>query len=281
MQPATGLRAGWDGHVLLTYRSEQARGAVVAAWVQRGLAAGARIVYIQPRVASDTRRLSEVLTDNGVDERQALERGQLLVVDPDGVDLGPVWQTAVVDEGLRAGYPSVCVAGHAEACAQQMAAEAQQAAERSADALCRTRPVSVLCQYPADTDPDVLTGACALHGAGTRGERLQTVPLAGGVALIGEVDTANHRILRAVLAATCGSATEGSDGSRRRSPVSVDLRGLEFLDTGGARGLLTATAVHRGQGGVVRLHGARPSVDRLLRLLGVDRVQGIVLEDAA
>ncbi|HET6876690.1 MAG TPA: MEDS domain-containing protein [Jatrophihabitans sp.] len=275
MQPVDGLGAGWTGHVLLAYHSEQERGAGVAAWVRRGLDAGARIVYIDAAGDRDVRRLPEVLADNGVDAVSALARRQLQLIDPGRSGASSAWQKAVVADGLRAGYPAVHVAGEVSASWKAMSAEAHDDAERTAEALCRTRPVSVLCQYPADTDAAVLTAACALHGAGTRGARLQTVPLSVGVALIGEVDTANQKVLRSVLAAACGSARE------ERSAVRVDMSELHFLDTAGARALLMATTAHRARGGVLRLHAARPNVGRLLRVLGVDRVHGVVLEDAA
>lgn len=275
MQPVNGQRAGWDGHVLLTYHSEQERSAGIVAWVRRGLAAGAKIVYVDGVGDPDARGLPELLADDGVDAGQALAHGQLEVVDLAGTAPDSAWQDAVVTEGLRAGYPAVHVSGELGAVLRQMSPAAHQDAERTAETLCRTRPVSMLCQYPADIDPAVLTRACALHGGGTRCERLQTLPVPGGVALIGEVDTANHKILRSVLAATCGGAP--GDGS----PVLIDLHELEFLDTAGARALLMATSVHRGRGGFVRLQAARPSVGRLLQLFGVDRVHGVVLEDAA
>lgn len=275
MQPVDGLRAGWDGHVMLAYHGEQDRGAAVSAWVRHGLEAGAKIVYIDALADSDARRLREILADDGVDAGQALARGQLQLVDPTAVRLGSAWQTAVVSEGLHAGFPAVHIAGDVAASLRQMSPETHEAVERAAEALCRIRPASVLCQYPADIDPAVLATACALHGAGTRAQRLQTVPVSGGVALIGEVDTANHKILRSVLAALCG----GADGDG--SPVRVDLHELEFLDTAGARALLMATTAHRGRGGLVLLQSPRPGVGRLLRVLGVDRVRGVVLEDAA
>jgi anti-anti-sigma factor len=58
----------------------------------------------------------------------------------------------------------------------------------------------------------------------------------------------------------------------------VDLSRLSFLDVSGVRALLTATSAHRLNGGSVVLLAAQPPVDRILRLLEINREQGCMLQ---
>ena len=272
MQPWHGRGIDWDGHVLLIHASEPERRAGVVSWVRRGLESDSRIVYLEAADEPADRSLLGVLATHHVDVTRAVDRGQLQVVDP-AVGVGSAWQTALVEEGLRAGYPAVRLAGEARTSWQVMQLEDHADAERMADELCRSRPVSILCQYPSDAEASILEKACAMHGAGVRGAKLLTVPLPDGVAVAGEIDVSNVRIVRSAVAAACGADPEG------HPTVVVDLTRLSFIDVAGARALLTATAAHRDQGGVVWLRDAQPTVDRLLRQLGVDTFAGVTLKD--
>ena len=109
----------------------------------------------------------------------------------------------------------------------------------------------------------------AAHGAGLRERLLDVAPLdGGGLALSGEVDVSNRGMLSSVLLA----ATQTPE----RGPFQLDLSGLGFLDVGGARELVAGTDRYRLRGGHVRLLDPQPHVDRLIRLLGVDREQGFL-----
>jgi anti-anti-sigma factor len=145
--------------------------------------------------------------------------------------------------------------------------------EWATDEMCQTRPVSILCQYPASLTPATLQTVCAMHGGWVRESLFHTFSIAGGIALAGEVDVSNEAVLRSSLAAACGTTEVG--------PFVVDLGRLTFLDVAGTRSLLAGTAAHRGTGGSVLLRAARPPVERIVRLLGVDREPGCVLEGSS
>jgi len=262
----------WDGHLVLVHGSEQQRRAGVAAWVRRGLDLGAKILYIEPADESAGRSLVGVLQDNEIHADEALDRGQLQVVPADGNAYSPTWQATAVEKALAEGYPTVRWSGEAETAWGVMPPSAHADVEWATDELCHTQPVSILCQYPSGLTQATMQTVCAMHGGGVRESLLQTSPVPGGIALAGEVDLSNEKILHSSLIAA-GATTEVGRGS-----LVVDLSRLEFLDVAGARAFLTATTAHRASGGTVLLRAAQPVVERVLRLLGVDRADGLELE---
>lgn len=263
-------RPSWDGHLLLIYQEEEQRRAEVAAWVRRGLDLGAKILYIEPQDESPTRSLSGLLRDQpaAVD---AMQRGQIQVVLADDAAYDPAWQASVVERALRQGYPSVRWSGDATTAWRVMPRPRHADVERATDQVCKSRPVSVMCQYPAREAAGILRRVCAAHGAGLRERLLQAAPIDGGLALSGELEIANEAILRAVL--TAATTTP------ERDPFVVDLSGLDFLDVSGVRSLMAGTDRYRRLGGHVRLQRPQPHVDRLIRMLGVDRERGFLTED--
>jgi anti-anti-sigma factor len=124
-----------------------------------------------------------------------------------------------------------------------------------------------MCQYSA-RDPGVeLAGLCAVHGAGLRDGSLTAFSFENGVGVGGEVDRSNQETLSSLLS--------GATGAAQHDHFVVDLAGVDLLDVGGARALVTATAAYRELGGRVRLSGARPHVDQVIRLLRVERSPGL------
>ena len=263
---------GWDGHVLLLYATEQQRRAGVTSWVRRGIETDAKIVYVEAPDEPVARSLLRVLSEEDLDVTYAVGRGQLQVVGP-GNGLGPAWQAQVVEDGLSAGYAAVRLGGEAGTSWTVMSPPEHADAELAADELCRSRPASILCQYSTSVPRPTLERACAMHAAGVRTATLQIVPTGKGVAVAGEVDLANLPTLRSALAAVCAHTPEKS------ATFVVDLAALNFLDVAGARALVTGTSALRDRGVVVRLHAVAPTIDRLLRQLGVHEVAGLVIED--
>lgn len=262
-------RPDGEGHLLLLYHEESYRRTGVAAWLRRGLELGAKILYIELPDELADRALSGLIQDQP-DAGEAVERGQIRVIPADRTAYDPVWQASVVEDALRQGYPSVRLSAEATTAWSVMPRARHAEVERTTDQMCQSVPVSVMCQYPARGSMEVLGPVSTVHGSGLRERLFQAVPFEGGLAVAGEVDTSNHDILRALLQA----ATAATD----RDPFVVDLNGLDFLDVRGVGALMAGTAAFRSRGGHVRLQAPQPVVDRLIRLLGIDRSRGVLTE---
>lgn len=262
--------ASWTGHVALVHDDEVRRRLGVVAWLRRSLGSGAKVLYIEPRFEPPERSLLGLVAAHEVDLGDAVEQGRLEVFTADDQAYDPAWQQSVVDRALTEGYPTVSWSGEAQTAWGVMPPAQHADVECATDELCRSQPVSVLCQYPARLPQATLQTVCAVHGSGIREALLQTFPGPDGVALAGTVDASNERLLRSALAAAAS----------RRGPgwLDVDLSRLEFLDVAGARALLTGTTGHRLRGGGVRLRGALGTVEHVLRLLGVDREEHFAVE---
>lgn len=261
---------GWDGHLLLLYHHESQRRRGVAMWVQRGLELGAKILYTEPPGEPPERSLSGVLQTHAR-AREAVESGQIQVVVAEQAAFDPAWQASVIDEALEQGYPSVRWSGEARTAWAVMSPARHADLERTTDGLCRSHPVSVMCQYSARESMEVLRPVCTVHGAGLRERLFEASPFPGGLAVAGEVDVSNQDILGSLLSAAT-STTE-------RDPFVVDLSALSFLDVAGARALMTGAAPCQSRGGHVLLLAPQPQVDRLIRMLGIDRMQGVLMGD--
>lgn len=90
------------------------------------------------------------------------------------------------------------------------------------------------------------------------------------LALDGELDSSNSDGVRAeferLLAPTCQAV--------------VDLTSVRFIDSSGLGALIGGIRRLREVGGDVTLAGARPSVARVLRMTGVDRLVALVDTEA-
>lgn len=265
-----GERPGWDGHLVLLYNEEAQRRTGVAAWVRRGLELGAKILYTEPPGELPDRSLPGVLQDQP-DAEKAVERGQIQVIPASDTAYDPDWQASVVQDALDQGYPSVRWSGEATTAWGVMPRARHADIERATDQLCRSLPVSALCQYPARESMEVLRLVSTVHGSGLRERLFQASPFEGGLAVAGEIDVSNHDILYSLLLA----ATAATGGSL----FVLELSRLDFLDVGGSRTLMAGTASYRSRGGQVRLQAPQPHVDRLIRTLAIDRARGILTEE--
>ena len=262
-------RPRWDGHLLLLYGEESHRRAGVSAWVGRGLELGSNILYTEPPDEPADSSLRGVLADEP-EALDAMERGQVEVVPAERSAYEPAFMAAVVDRALAQGYPSVRWSGDASTAWRLMPRGRHQLVERATDHLCGSRPLSVLCQYPAAESWHSVGTLSRAHSAGVREQLFQASPTDAGLAIAGDLDVSNHEVLRSLLVTTTASA----DGE----PLLLDLAGVGFLDLAGVRALLLGTLDHRQAGGQVRLHAPQPHVAELLRLLAVDQAEGILLE---
>jgi anti-anti-sigma factor len=261
----------WDGHLLLVHSSEQQRRAGVVSWVRRGLDLGAKILYIEPVDGPAERSLMDVLRTSNLDVGEAVGCGQLQVLPAGGEAYDTGLRGRCVDDALAEGYPMVRCSGEASTAWSVMSSTAHANLEWATDELCRTRPLSLLCQYSADLAPDSLRTACAMHGGGVRESSLSAWPMPGGIALAGEVDVCNAALLRSCLMA----AVSIEQGGGR---FVVDLSRLTFLDVSGVRALVTGTSALRLNGGSVVLRAAQPPVERILDVLQIEREQGCMVQ---
>jgi anti-anti-sigma factor len=128
------------------------------------------------------------------------------------------------------------------------------------DDLCRRYPLSVLCQYerpPAAGER--LLRAAQVHEGGVVDALLTASVIGETLHVRGEVDVTNAHVLRTLVESMTRAAGD---------VLSVDLSGLSFLSASGCRALLEGTVPFRAAGGLLRLVGARPNVQRVLALVG-------------
>jgi anti-anti-sigma factor len=262
----------WGGHVVLVHDDEARRRSGLASWAMHGLDHGAKVVYVEPPVEPPERSLLGILARHRVDTDAAVERGQLEVVTAHGAPHDADWLARVVDEALAAGYPAVRWSIEATTAWGAMTPAAHTDAERAFDGLCRSRPVSALCQYPAGLPQAGLESVAALHGGGLVASQLRVTTSPQGVALAGAIDASNQRVARAALLAAAATLV-----GRR---LVVDLSRLEFLDVEGSRAFLAGTTAHRLRHGTVCLKGVHGAAKRVLHLVGVDKAAGFSVETA-
>ena len=266
-RPTVGL----EGHLALLHASERQRRAGVARWVCQGLDVGAKVVHVAHPDESAGGWLKGALRQRGTDVAGAIDRGQLQLMSLHAWAESPTSQADIVEDALTEGFGSVRWSGeYGAAASSPWSGHAHAVCEWVTEELCRTHPVSALCQYPADLPEETLRRVCAMHGEGVREALLNTARIPNGLALSGEVDPSNAKLLRSALAAATAEPGAGF--------FVVDLSGLEFLDVTAARAMVSGTAAQRGAGGIIRLRAAKPSVKRTIRLLALDRIPGVRLE---
>lgn len=259
----------WDGHLLLLYQAESQRREGVVMWVRCGLKQGSKILFTVPRAEADEGSLLGLLRDEP-NAREALDHGQIQLLHADERAYDPAWQAGVVEEALDQGYPSVRWSGGASTAWSLMSRTLHETIERATDELCRTHPVSVMCQYALPESFERLGRVSAMHRGGVRERLFRATPSEDGLAVAGEIDRSNHDIWHALLTAAT-SRTE-------RPEFVIDLTDLDFVDAQAVRSLLSGTARFRELGGRVRLQAPQPHVDSPMRLLRVDRTRSVVME---
>lgn len=271
MQPVLGTDrpAGpeWDGHILLLHASESERLAGLTAWVRRGLNRGEKVVCTEAAGIAPERSLHAVLADRGVDVTAATADGRLEVL-PLNDFYPPAGQGAIVDRALAEGFDGVRLTAEATAALSVQSDDTHLTVERDADQLCRTRPVSALCQYERRATVGArLCELVAVH-SGVRQSHLSVGEDPHGTVMAGQVDTANADIFGAALQAATSTTAQ---------VLWLDLGRVEFMDAAACGVLASVTRGFRDGGGCVLLVTPRPPVERALRLLELDQLAGVEL----
>ena len=282
---AAGL--GWDGHLFSLHASETERRSQLATWVRWGLERDEQVIYGQddpessdpdfsgpesPDPESPELSVLAVLARQGIDVQAATAQGRLLVLPLAAVyGARPDEQVARVERALAEGYRGVRTSGQASAAPSGAPEELYPSLARSLELLCRTHPMSALCQYDrAMTVGAGLEQAAAAHGGGIREAQLHTARTSDAtgsqLSLAGEVDWSNELVLLSAVEAAVSTASE---------MLWLDLRRVAFLSVGGCRALVAGTQPFRDQGGQLLLVAPQPIAERVLRLSGLDALLNV------
>nr|WP_240942724.1 MEDS domain-containing protein [Planosporangium thailandense] len=248
--------------------SEAERLSSLTAWIRRGLDRGDKVICAEgPRPAGGS--VLDLVDGHGADlAAAAVASGQLAALPSDRFyPQGD--QEAVVEQALAEGFPSVRLAADATAAFGTQPWPAHLDIERTIDRLCRTGPVSAVCQYAhPKIEPTMLRELIEVHRYRLCNAALSVAADPRGLTVSGEIDRRNAE----VFATAVDSAVTGGERVLR-----LDLSGLEFMDVAACRQLLYATDDFRRLGGHVVLASPQWMVSWTLRLLGVDQFTGIEL----
>lgn len=257
-------RSDWDGHILLLHSSERQRLAGVTTWMQRGLERGEKVVYVDG-TDGDTEVLTAILGERGINMAAEVDRGRVEVFHQ--YRLRDPQAPAVLLARTRAeGFPALRVslgptAGWPPGAYRQL--------ERNMARLCQTRHLSALCQCsrPA-THGRRLRDVVALHSDGVREHSFATSSTGKNLVLRGELDIGNADVFGEVLLAAVRSGGH---------EVELDLSDVRFMDAAACRELVLSTQDFRSAGGRLALQAPRPTVARVLTLLGITVLPGFTV----
>lgn len=90
--------------------------------------------------------------------------------------------------------------------------------------------------------------------------------------MAGELDIATAEQAYSYIAEVIDSRLKGVTGPMGSAPVTVDLSGVTFCDASGLGALARLARYARAAGRQLSLTSARPSVLKIMRITGLDRV---------
>lgn len=254
----------WDGHVLLLHACEDERLTGLTSWVSRGLNQGEKIFYAEDAVAPDDSVVA-ALRRRGVDLDRAVSDGRFTLMPVAGSSPAESPES-VVRRALSEGFRAVRVSGEASAARTIHSAEDHARQEWIMEELCRTLPVSALCQYPLPLiEGALLDEVVSEHSTGVREGAFSTYRDGSGLALGGEIDLTNGD----VFAATVRAAFRTEE-----AVVWLDFSRVRFIDVAACRTLARASKGFRNAGGQLRVVRPGRSMRWILRLLEIDRLPG-------
>ena len=271
--------SGWDGHLLLLYGSEPERRAGLAAWVRRGLDLDEKVICTEaPGVAAED-SVRMVLGELGVDVAAATADGRLAMLPP-AEFYPPAGQAPVVERALADGFTRVRMTAEASTTLGILTESDHARIERTMDELCRTRPVSAMCQYERSvTSAARLREIVAVHLVGIRESGFRTRSAEDGIAVSGEVDISNADTFAAAVDAAVQAAgspiKDAVTEDATTTIVRLDLGDVCFVDVAACRALVTSTQWFRHGGGRVLVVAPQPAVERTLRMLDIDQLPGL------
>lgn len=260
-------------HACLTFTDQDERLDLLAAFVDEGLEAGARVVCFTDALTADA--LTAELTQRSVACDEATARGQLRVADCTTTWLRPGVPTAQrmldsIGEEIAAaaagGFPALRVtADMSWATRPHAAAQELLRFERELSSVAPAGTLTTICQYDREIfDPVTLAFVADVHQSAVAAQVYHEDPLLrvcrqyrpAGVRIAGELDFRNLAVLQQALA----------ESIRLDHHVYLNLRQLQYMDAACAGEIVRAAAqLPAGRELVVR---CGPLVDKLLRLCG-------------
>jgi anti-anti-sigma factor len=284
--PHTADRLRLGDHVCWTFDRDDDRLTGMAEVVEAGVRRNEKVLYLTESLLPTA--LLAGLEARGGEAGGASGRGQLVIdnardtylvggrFDPDAtIDALDRHITRALDEG----WAGLRVIGDmAWASRADVREDHLTRFEAAANRLFTRRRAMAVCQYDQRLfSAAKLRQASAAHPGSTAVEsgvvwapllRMERTP--AGLRVAGEADMSNRGALSAVLDAL---VEEHRDGER---PAVVDLSGLTFADAASV-GLLLRVTAELPCG--VRIVGCRPTVARMLALLGADEVPGLTVTE--
>ena len=127
-------------------------------------------------------------------------------------------------------------------------------------------PPIVIPEQPAATPAPVITPAQLELSTCTGANGYQVVSVAG------ELDIATAEQAYSFITEVIDGPVKGSRGTMGSAPVTVDLSGVTFCDASGLGALARLARYARAAGRQLKLTSARPSVMKVIRITGLDRV---------
>ena len=127
-------------------------------------------------------------------------------------------------------------------------------------------PLVVVPAQPAATPAPVVTPAQLELSTRTGANGYQVVSVAG------ELDIATAEQAYSFITEVIDGPVKGSRGTMGSAPVTVDLSGVTFCDASGLGALARLARYARAAGRQLSLTSARPSVMKIIRITGLDRV---------
>lgn len=253
---------GWDGHLLLLHQTEPERHLELAAWVRHGLKRDEKIIYTQLEDEPPARSILTLLANQNININGALRRKQFELL-PLHEFYSPDGQLPLVEMALAEGYRAVRLSAEANAALSILPKARHHELESAMEEMCRTHPVSALCQYDrAMLTDDRLHEVASTHVRGVRASQLHTGGQADHLVLAGELDASTSDLLAAVLRAA---------GTDSPGVLRLDLSRVTFLSVVAARALVEGTQGFRACGGRVLLVAPPTDIEWFIRALGVDR----------
>ena len=214
-------------HVCLIYWGETSRRPVLLQWAREGLRAGEGTVVIES--PSNGAALVQLIGDDE-DRLVVVDPGTLYAAGDDGAALAErLHQAATSVDGDKAPIARLSVpAAYALAMHDE---QTHLEHERAFARVVEERPIAMLCQYDQIAiDGALIARAAAEHEIVVQLDdlalpTLDMRPTDAGVRVSGEIDLANHNIVRSWM-------------SRHRGRrLTVDCSNLTFLDVSGVRAL--------------------------------------------